>query len=219
MLDDRRRVFRRLRHRAIFDGRFQGEVSAPRGVANSLNVPAVAVLERVGPSRFIAGLASCGIRPSRPAAECGEPGLAIALGGAGITLSDLAMPVRAALFAKRRGRAIAFTEPTRRPAAATPLFVRWRLVRQRHPGRGAGATRNVAGEVKRSRPLSRSRPAPSYGFRDAWAVGYDREVTIAVWAGRPTAPRWPGRKWPRHRRARPVQDRRSARPVGRQANG
>jgi len=57
-------------------------VSAREALQYSLNVPAVAVLERVGPGRFIAGLASCGIRLHVPQ-PTGEPGLAIALGGAG----------------------------------------------------------------------------------------------------------------------------------------
>jgi len=71
-------------------------------------------------------------------------------------------------------------------------------------------------EVKRSRPLA-FKTGTSYGFRDAWAIGYDREVTIAVWAGRPTVPQCRPQR-PRHSRTRPVQDRRSTRPIGRQAN-
>src|SRR5580765_2269180 len=118
MLDDRRRYFGDYAP-SDFDGHFQGEVSAREALQYSLNVPAVAVLERVGPSRFIAGLASCDIRLHVPQ-PTGEPGLAIALGGAGITLSDLAM-LYAALsqngeVAPLRYRADAAS------AAATPLF-------------------------------------------------------------------------------------------------
>src|SRR5258708_14424795 len=47
-------------------------------------------------------------------------------------------------------------------------------------------------EVKRSRPLA-FKTGTSYGFRDAWAIGYDRDVTIAVWAGRPDGTPMPGR--------------------------
>jgi penicillin-binding protein 1C len=32
----------------------------------------------------------------------------------------------------------------------------------------------------------------SYGYRDAWAVGFDRRVTIAVWVGRPDGASVPG---------------------------
>src|SRR5207253_1723915 len=72
-----------------FDGRFQGEVSAAEALQYSLNVPAVAVLDRLGPSRFTSALAAAGVRLHLPQAET-EPGLAVALGGAGISLYDLA---------------------------------------------------------------------------------------------------------------------------------
>jgi penicillin-binding protein 1C len=189
MLDDRRRYFGDYAP-SDFDGRFQGEVSAREALQYSLNVPAVAVLERVGPSRFIAALASCGIRLHVPQ-PAGEPGLAIALGGAGITLSDLAM-LYAALsqngeVAPLRYRADAAS------AAATPLFgpvAAWYVndilaAAPAPPGM-------LPAEVKRSRPLA-FKTGTSYGFRDAWAIGYDREVTIAAWAGRPDGTPMPGR--------------------------
>ena len=47
-------------------------------------------------------------------------------------------------------------------------------------------------EVRRGRPLS-FKTGTSYGYRDAWAVGYDRDVTIAVWVGRPDGTPLPGR--------------------------
>ena len=28
----------------------------------------------------------------------------------------------------------------------------------------------------------------SYGYRDAWAVGYDGKYVVAVWVGRPDGP-------------------------------
>jgi penicillin-binding protein 1C len=47
-------------------------------------------------------------------------------------------------------------------------------------------------EVRRTRTLA-FKTGTSYGYRDAWAVGYDQEVTIAVWAGRPDGTPMPGR--------------------------
>jgi penicillin-binding protein 1C len=47
-------------------------------------------------------------------------------------------------------------------------------------------------EVRRGRHLS-FKTGTSYGYRDAWAVGYDRDVTIAVWVGRPDGTPIPGR--------------------------
>src|SRR5262249_24840536 len=44
-----------------FDGRFEGEVTARQALQYSLNLPAVAVLDRIGPSRFIAALSAPGV--------------------------------------------------------------------------------------------------------------------------------------------------------------
>ncbi len=71
-----------------FDGRFEGEVTARQALQYSLNLPAVAVLDRIGPGRFIGALAAAGIRLRLPQPTI-EPGLAVALGGVGITLTDL----------------------------------------------------------------------------------------------------------------------------------
>ena len=88
VLDDRPRHFGDYAP-ADFDGHFQGEVSAAEALQYSLNVPAVAVLDRLGPGRFTSALAAAGITLRLPMREA-EPGLAVALGGAGITLYDLA---------------------------------------------------------------------------------------------------------------------------------
>src|SRR6185295_16739869 len=47
-------------------------------------------------------------------------------------------------------------------------------------------------EVRQARQLA-VKTGTSYGYRDAWAVGYDAQVTIAVWAGRPDGTPMPGR--------------------------
>jgi penicillin-binding protein 1C len=189
MLDDRRRYFGDYAP-SDFDGRFQGEVSAREALQYSLNVPAVAVLERLGPSRFIAALASCGIHLHLPQPSA-EPGLAIALGGAGITLTDLAR-LYAALSQNGEVLPLRYRSDDA-PAAAMPLFgpaAAWYVsdilaAAPAPPGM-------LPAEVKRSRPLA-FKTGTSYGFRDAWAVGYDREVTIAVWVGRPDGTPMPGR--------------------------
>src|SRR5262249_13174887 len=46
-------------------------------------------------------------------------------------------------------------------------------------------------ETRRGRKLA-LKTGTSYGFRDFWAVGYDPEVTIGVWAGRPDGTPIPG---------------------------
>ncbi len=71
-----------------FDLTFQGTVTARRALQLSLNVPAVELMEAVGPARFIARLRSAGAAIALP--RDAAPGLPVALGGLGITLADLA---------------------------------------------------------------------------------------------------------------------------------
>ncbi len=188
VLDDRPRHFGDYAP-SDFDGRFQGEVSAAEALQYSLNVPAVAVLDRLGPGRFTGALAAAGIRLHLPTAET-EPGLAIALGGAGISLYDLAT-LYAALsqggeVAALRSRA---DDP---PARGTAIFgsaAAWYvndILERAPPPPGM-----LPAEVRHGRHLA-FKTGTSYGFRDAWAVGYDARVTIAVWAGRPDGTPLPG---------------------------
>ena len=189
MIEDRRRYFGDYAP-SDFDGSFQGEVSAREALRYSLNVPAVAVLERLGATRFIAGLAACGIRLKLPP-RAEEPGLAMALGGAGITLTDLAT-LYVSLANNGRVAPLRYLD-TDPPAAAVELFgpvAAWYVT---DILAGAPPPPGMApAEVRRGRPLS-FKTGTSYGYRDAWAVGYDRDLTIAVWVGRPDGTPLPGR--------------------------
>ncbi len=70
-----------------FDLTFQGTVPVRKALQLSLNVPAVALLDRVGSSRLSSRLRQAGVNLVLPKDEV--PGLAMGLGGVGITLQDL----------------------------------------------------------------------------------------------------------------------------------
>jgi penicillin-binding protein 1C len=173
-----------------FDGRFQGDVSARQALQYSLNLPAVAVLDRLGPARFTAALAAAGVRLRLPQPTA-DPGLAVALGGAGITLADL---VRLYTALSNDGE----VTPLRYrsdgpPVAGTPIFgplgawyVNDILAEAPSP---PGV---LPAEIRRGRRLA-FKTGTSYGYRDFWALGYDPEVTIGVWAGRADGTPMPGR--------------------------
>jgi hypothetical protein len=74
-----------------FDRVFRGAVTAREALSHSLNVPAVALMERIGPASFLARMESAGVTLHLPAAETRAPGLALALGGEGVTLRDMAV--------------------------------------------------------------------------------------------------------------------------------
>ncbi|MGV1014544.1 MAG: penicillin-binding protein 1C, partial [Methyloceanibacter sp.] len=158
-----------------FDLTFQGTVTVRRALQLSLNVPAVAVLEDVGPSRLIARLAEAGAPLVLPKHEA--PGLALGLGGIGVRLVDLTM-----LYAglARQGNVTPLVERL----GATPLPPKRLLepVAAWYVGNvllGSPPPDNAAGG------RIAFKTGTSYGYRDAWAVGFDGKHTIGVWVGRP----------------------------------
>jgi len=173
-----------------FDGRFQGDVTARQALQYSLNLPAVAVLDRLGPARFAAALAAAGIRLRLPEPTA-DPGLALALGGAGITLADLvrlyaALPNRGEVAPLRYRR----DDP---PAVGSPIFGRLGAWYVNDILAEAPAPPGVVpAEISRGRRLA-FKTGTSYGYRDFWAIGYDPEITIGIWAGRPDGTPMPGR--------------------------
>ena len=167
-----------------FDMQYQGDVSIREALQLSLNVPAVRLLDAVGPSRLMVRLRHAGIKLKLPPNEA--PGLAIALGGAGITLKDLVQ-----LYAglANREQPVRLGDGIRDMAGLIdeqPLFE-------------PAAAWTVADALGAVLPPTGSPPAgiayktgTSYGYRDAWSVGYDGRYVLGVWIGRPDNAAVPG---------------------------
>ena len=165
-----------------FDEGYYGTITVRHALQRSLNVPAVVLLDAVGPAQLLARMRRAGMRTELPPGKA--PGLAIGLGGIGTRLTDLV-----ALYAAiaRGGEAVALTTE---PAAA--------------PGRGArvlarGAAWQVAdvlagapAPVAASNGMLAFKTGTSYGYRDAWAIGFDGRHVIGIWVGRPDAAPVPG---------------------------
>lgn len=167
-----------------FDLAFQGTVTARKALQLSLNVPAVELLNELGPARLLARLKETGIAILLP--KEAAPGLAVGLGGLGITLTDLTrlysglarggeMPplVRYADEAAAQARPVRVVDPV----SAWYVFD---ILRGAPPPDNA-----LAGRIA-------YKTGTSYGYRDAWAVGYDRRFTVGVWVGRPDGTAVPG---------------------------
>lgn len=170
-----------------FDRVFHDQVTAREALTHSLNVPAVDTLARLGPAAFEARLQNAGVRLSRPKAEVRDPGLAIALGGVGVSLRDLAV-LYGALADGGLARPLAWTE-----AAATEVRVGSgaRLISREAAEQVVSILRETpppAGvtpaALARGRPLMAYKTGTSYGFRDAVAAGIVGGHVIVVWTGR-----------------------------------
>ncbi len=169
-----------------FDGGFSGEVTARFALQRSLNVPAVEMLEAIGPRRLLARLAETGITPDLPLGDDG-PGLALALGGAALSLEDLvALYAGLARGGEVRPLAVAFE---------TEVLKGGRLVEPEAAALVADILRGAPRPAARGAADSGSiafKTGTSYGYRDAWAIGFDGRFTVGVWVGRPDATPMPG---------------------------
>ncbi len=169
-----------------FQQSFHGPVSVSEALVKSLNVPAVEVLEQLGPARFVAMLRRGGLALEFPRGA--TPNLSVILGGAGARLEDMVGAYSA--FA-RKGVAVAprFTPDAplreqRMMSEAAAFVVRDILETGGPVGRaveGQGGYRGIAWKT-----------GTSFGFRDAWAVGVSNRYTVGVWVGRPDGTPNPG---------------------------
>lgn len=173
-----------------FDGRYHGRVTVAEALRSSLNIPAVAVMDRLGPNRFAHALDAAGIRFSLPSGE--RPGLAVALGGVGLALKDLVtlygalgsdgqvQPLRLDPDAPASRLVPLLSAETARKVAA--------VLEDTPPPRGVAPPRLLA-----DAPRFAAKTGTSFGFRDAWAVGVDGRYVVGVWTGRVDGAPRPGR--------------------------
>jgi penicillin-binding protein 1C len=170
-----------------FDMTFQGTVPVRKALQLSLNVPAIALLDRVGSSRLSSRLKQAGGNLVLPKDEA--PGLAMGLGGVGVTLQDLAQLYAglARLGAARPLREIMLAQEKnnddREPLRLMDQAAAWQVgnVLLGTPPPENGVHNRIAFKT-----------GTSYGYRDAWSVGFDGRVTIGVWVGRPDGAPVPG---------------------------
>ncbi len=173
-----------------FDRDYQGTVSVRVALQQSLNVPAVALLDRVGPVRLVSNLRQAGAGLSFRRLV-GTPSLPVALGGVGISLADLTM-LYAGIAEGGRVRAPALIEgampgePQRIMSETAAWYVADILADSPLP-EGWVSARALAG----ARRIA-FKTGTSYGFRDAWAVGFSAGYTVGVWTGRDDGSPRPG---------------------------
>ncbi len=163
-----------------FDGIFRGPVRVTDALQMSLNLPAVLLTEALGPANVMAALRRSGVTPALPG---GKAGLAIALGGLGMTLQDL-VQLYAGLANGGRAQPLHWRpEAVPRGSHITAPAAAWQvghILSGLAPPPGA--------------PLNRLayKTGTSYGHRDAWAIGFDGAHVIGVWVGRPDGTPVPG---------------------------
>ncbi|MDP2964142.1 MAG: penicillin-binding protein 1C, partial [Sulfurimicrobium sp.] len=170
-----------------FQQSFHGPVSVSEALTLSLNVPAVEVLERLDPVRFVSLLRRGGLKLDFP--QGAAPNLSVILGGAGTSLEQLvgaySALARQGLSGKPRYTTDTPFEEQRMMSPGAAHIVRDVLESGGPSGRavesGAGQKRGIAWKT-----------GTSFGFRDAWSVGVSELYTVGIWVGRPDGTPNPG---------------------------
>ena len=167
-----------------FQASFSGPVSVSEALQRSLNVPAVDLLERIGPARFAAHLRNAGLKLRLP--EGASPNLSMILGGGGTTLEELVGAYSALARGGVAGRPrLNPDEPqvnTRLMSAGAAFIVREIL---ENGGRPDAPFRESTARVA-------WKTGTSFGFRDAWAIGVTDRYSVGIWVGRPDGTPNPG---------------------------
>ncbi len=167
-----------------FDMSYQGDVTVREALQLSLNVPAVKLLDAVNPAKLLIRFRRADVSPLLPPDE--TPGLAIGLGGLGITLKDL---VQLYTALANRGQPVRIGDGVNdRPGKIDgegmldPVAV-WNV---------ADILSGVIPPAGAPKHGIAYKTGTSYGYRDAWSVGYDGRYVLGVWVGRPDNSAVPG---------------------------
>jgi penicillin-binding protein 1C len=171
---------------------FAGELTVGDALRHSLNVPAVLILDRLGPDRLLGAMRQAGMSPDMPMTGERESGLAVTLGGVGVTMEEL-LVLYTALGTKGLARPLKFQAQNGEHSgvrimseeAAEEVLEILRAapaVRGRLPALLSASAPNVAAKT-----------GTSYGFRDAWAAGVSERYAAIVWLGRADGSARPGR--------------------------
>lgn len=139
---------------------FQGPVRVRFALANSLNIPAVRVLEKVGVQSFLERLRQLGFVHLTAAPE--HYGLGLSLGSGEVSLWELTHAYRS-LATQKDAIAALITEMLADPHARARAFGVDSLLALPFPAAVKTGT--------------------SSDFRDTWTVGFTRDYTVAVWVG------------------------------------
>ena len=188
-----------------FTGQFSGPVSVQSALQRSLNVPAVQVLEHLGPQNFYNQLASAGIKLILP--KNAKPNLSIALGGTGISLWQLVQAYSSltnqgkVLSPRYYNESVTVNEQkseyssndkksinaSRYLMSESAAWITYKMLLD-NPRPNALLSENI----RRVTNDIAWKTGTSYGFRDAWAIGTSAKYTLGVWLGRPDGTPQPG---------------------------
>ena len=163
-----------------YDKKFNGYVTTEYALEHSLNIPAVKNLKLLGHEKLIQKLSNCNFKQIQK--DQRKLGLSMILGGCGTTLEELT-----GLFAAFANNGI-YTPPS---------FLQAASVKQRTTIISPAANymiNEILSKVNRPdfplnwtaterMPKIAWKTGTSYGRRDGWSIGYNKNYTVGIWVG------------------------------------
>jgi penicillin-binding protein 1A len=167
-----------------YDRKFAGPITLRHALEDSRNIPAVRVMEQLGPKQVIAYARRLGLESPLP------PYLAVALGAAEATLVEMTSafavfpnqgvrmrPYSILKVADREGNVLEENRPEPKDAIrADTAFVMTNLLR------GVVQRGTAAKAASLNWPIG-GKTGTTDDYTDAWFVGFDPDITIGVWVG------------------------------------
>ena len=164
-----------------FDKLYMGTIRMREALQLSRNIPVVALTDALGPAKLVSAMEKAGMKPVFPG---DKPGLAIALGGVGVTLTDMvqlyAAIARGGVLRPLSWRQDAEVPEGQRVVSEVAAWEVGDILAGLAPPPGAPSNRLAY------------KTGTSYGHRDAWAIGFDGKHVIGVWVGRADGTPVPG---------------------------
>ena len=165
-----------------FDGKFRGTIRIRRALQLSLNIPVIKLTDAIGPANLMSTLRRAGMEPVVPG---GKPGLAISLGGLGVTLTDM-VQLYAGLANSGKPRPLVWKSGSNAAHSGRNLIspvAAWYV---------GNILSGLAPPPNAPRNRLAYKTGTSYGNRDAWALGFDGQHVVGVWMGRADGTPVPG---------------------------
>lgn len=175
-----------------FDRRFNGKVTVEFALANSLNIPAVKVLQTMTPSVLIEYLKKADFQTVKKQSK--DLGLSMILGGCGVTLEELTR-LFAAFANDGRLQGLHYIADYKSVGSS------FRIInpKQHKPDplispESSFLITNILTQIARPDlpnnfdntyhlPRIAWKTGTSYGKKDAWSIGYNKHFTVGVWIG------------------------------------
>jgi membrane carboxypeptidase/penicillin-binding protein PbpC len=171
-----------------YDGRFRGQVTVRRALANSLNVPAVQVMQKVGVERVVAKANELGVESIKEPANYGP---SLVLGAGEATLLEMTQGYAAFANGGKIIPAKLYTQISNKSGKV--------IEKNNDSGKRVWSeyvafiinsilSDNRARSEMFGNALTISRPAAvktgtTDNYRDAWTIGYTPDLIVGVWVG------------------------------------